>query len=128
MNSQQQISDSELEIMRIIWKSGGEIRFGPLMEGLEQNGISWKPNTVLTFLTRLAEKGLLRTEKEGRLNIYHALCTEQEYLAGLTEGFLDKVYGGNAKSLVASLLRRERLTGGDIDELRSFWEEAKGDE
>ena len=75
MEELQSISESELAIMQVIWQGGGKILLAPLMEALERQGRSWKPNTVLTFLSRLAEKGLLAVEKQGRLNEYVALCT-----------------------------------------------------
>lgn len=125
MNQAQQMSDAEMEIMRLIWNSDGQILFGPLMSELDKKGRNWKANTVLTFLTRMTEKGMLCVEKRGRLNIYHAQLSENEYLEGLTQSFVSKVYGGDAKSLVAALLRRECLKKQDIDEIQAFWEEAK---
>lgn len=118
----QNMSESELEIMQIIWKQNGRIFLSPLMEELERGGKSWKPNTVLTFLTRLAEKGLLRVEKQGRLNEYIAQVGESQYLEGLTRSFLGRVYGGDARGLVASLLKQDYLTSKDMDELKAFWE------
>ena len=77
----QQISDSELELMRIIWANGGTILYAQLMETLVERGMDWKKNTVLTFLSRLVEKGLLKTSKIGRRNEYTARVTEEEYCA-----------------------------------------------
>lgn len=120
-----QMSDAELEVMGLIWENHGEMRFGSIMAELEQRGRSWKANTVITFLTRLVEKNMLRVEKQGRLNVYHAAMSETEYLEGLTQSFVRKVYGGDAKGLVAALLRKECLSKQDIDEVQAFWEEAK---
>lgn len=125
MGDIQGISDSELEIMKVIWEKGGRILFSPLMLLLEKDGRTWKPNTVLTFLSRLAEKGLIGVEKQGRLNEYIALCTEEEYMEALTRSFLGKVYGGDAKGLVASLLKQDCLSKNDIDELTEFWNGGK---
>lgn len=125
MDRLSQISDAELEVMRLIWESGGKMRFSPLMTELEKKGRSWKANTVITFLSRLTEKNMLRTEKQGRLNVYHALLTESEYLESLAQSFVSEVYGGDAKGLVAALLRKECLTNQDMDEIQQFWKEAK---
>ena len=121
------ISDSEKEIMQVIWENNGEIFLSPLMAALEKQGKSWKANTVLTFLARLVEKGMLRVEKQGRLNQYIALCSQQQYLESLTRSFMNKVYGGDAKSLVASLLRQDCLSEDDFEELQSFWNGGKED-
>ena len=119
------ISDTELEIMRVIWGEGGQIFFSPLMEKLEGMGKQWKTNTVLTFLARLVEKGMLDIEKRGRINEYKALCTESDYTESLTQSFLGKVFNGDAKSLVASLLRQDCLSAEDIAEIQEFWKNGK---
>jgi len=115
------ISDAELEIMRVIWSEGGRIFLAPLMEKLDGMGKSWKANTVLTFLARLVEKGILEVEKSGRLNQYVAVCTEASYTESLTQSFLGKVFGGDAKSLVSTLIRQDCLSADDIIDLQEFW-------
>lgn len=120
-----QISDSELELMRIIWSHGGRALFAAVMEDLEQQGKSWKVNTILTFLSRLTEKGFLSTRKIGRRNEYIALITEKEYAAEQTKTFLDKVYEGNARDLVAALVQQNCLNERDLEELKQFWNEGR---
>ena len=116
-----QLSDAELELMRVIWSRGGRARFAQAMEALEGQGKDWKANTVLTFLSRLVEKEMLAVEKNGRLNVYVALLREEDYADQQTRSFLDKVYGGNAGRLVSSLLKQDCLTAEDLDELKAFW-------
>lgn len=117
-----QLSDSELELMRVVWSRGGRARFAQVMEALVGQGKDWKANTVLTFLSRLVEKEMLAVEKNGRLNVYVALLREEDYADQQTRSFLDKVYGGNAGRLVSSLLKQDCLTAEDLDELKAFWE------
>ncbi len=120
-----QISESELEIMRVIWDGGGSALFGQIMDRLNGMEKSWKPNTVLTFLARLIDKGVISTVKHGRINEYTTLLTEQAYLAEQTRSFVHKVYGGNAKNLVSSLLKQDYISSQDMDELKRFWEEGE---
>ncbi len=117
-----QLSDSELELMRVVWGRGGRARFAQVMEALAAQGKDWKANTVLTFLSRLVEKEMLAVEKNGRLNVYVALLREEDYADQQTRSFLDRVYGGNAGRLVSSLLKQDCLTAEDLDELKAFWE------
>jgi len=95
----QQISESELVLMKIIWKNGGTALYALIMKELEKEGNEWKNNTVLTLLARLVEKKFLKVKKVGRRNEYVAAITEQEYQIMQTHSFLDKVYGGNVKNL-----------------------------
>ena len=93
------------------------------MEELEKEQNDWKKNTVLTLLSCLVEKGYLKTNKIGRRNEYEALVTEQEYQAMQTNSFLDRIFGGNVRSLVSTLLQEDRLSPEELKEIEKFWEE-----
>ena len=121
----QQISDSELELMRIVWARGGTALYAHIMEDLEKAGRTWQKNTVITLLSRLVEKGLLRTSKLGRRNQYMALATEADYQAAQAQTLLNKLYEGSAKGLVSTLIERELLSAADYEELRSFWRDGE---
>lgn len=119
----QQISGSELVLMKIIWKNKGEALYSLIMEELEKDKNEWKNNTVLTLLSRLVEKKFLKVKKIGRRNKYVAIVTEQEYQTMQTHNFLDKVYGGNVKNLVSTLLRQDILSADELKEIELFWRE-----
>lgn len=76
-----QISDSELELMKIIWSAGGAALYAQIMEALAEEGRSWQKNTVITLLSRLVDKGFLTVRKLGRRNEYAAAVSEAEYQA-----------------------------------------------
>lgn len=118
----QQVSESELVLMRIIWKNGGTALYSHIMEELEKDSNVWKKNTVLTLLSRLVEKNYLKTDKIGRRNEYRAVVGEQEYRAKQTRNFLDKIYQGNVSSLVSTLLQQEMLSEEELKEIEAFWE------
>ena len=102
----QQVSDSELELMKIIWAKGGQALYADIMEELAKKGCSWQKNTVITLLSRLVEKGLIKTNKIGRRNEYTAIVTERDYQAVQTQSLLNKLYQGSARGLVATLDRK----------------------
>lgn len=117
----QQISESELELMKIIWKNGGDALYSYIMEELEKGGREWKKNTVLTLLSRLTEKKFLKVRKIGRRNEYMATVTEKDYQAMQTQGFLERIYGGNVKSLVSTLLQQDIITAEELKEIERNW-------
>ena len=127
MTMTQKISESELVLMKIIWKNGGTALYSLIMEELEKDGNKWKNNTVLTLLSRLAGKKYLKIKKIGRRNEYIAAVTEEEYQSIQTESFLDTVYGGNVKNLVSTLLRQEILSADELKEIESFWRKENED-
>ena len=116
-----QISESELVLMKIIWKNGGAALYSLIMDELEKDKNEWKNNTVLTLLSRLVEKKFLKVKKIGRRNEYVAVITEEEYQTMQTQNFLDKVYGGNVKNLVSALLRKDILSPDELKEIEAFW-------
>ncbi len=124
----QQVSESELVLMKIIWKNGGTALYSYIMEELEKDSNEWKKNTVLTLLSRLIEKKFLKTKKIGRRNEYTSVVTQQEYQTMQTHSFLDKVYGGDVKHLVSALVQQEMLSTEDLKEIETFWESQSGKE
>lgn len=119
----QRISDSELELMKIIWAGGGTALYAQIANTLEQKGTPWTKNTIITLLSRLAEKGFLARSKIGlHRNQYTALISEAEYQTEQTEYFLTKVYEGNAKGLVSTLIQRDLLSPEDYEFLKQHWE------
>lgn len=119
----QQISESELILMKIIWKNEGAALYSFIMDELEKDNNEWKKNTVLTLLSRLVEKKYLKTKKIGRRNEYVALVSEKEYQTMQTHSFLDKIYEGNVKNLVSTLLQQDILSAEELVEIEKFWRE-----
>ena len=123
----QQISNSELELMKIIWAKGGNALYADIMEELVKTGRIWQKNTIITLLSRLAEKGFLKVGKIGHRNEYTAVISEEDYQTTQTQTLLNKLYEGSAKGLVSALIQREMLSAEDYEELRQFWvKEKKG--
>lgn len=119
----QQISDYELELMKVIWNNGGSALYAEIVGALSDKGMNWTKNTVITLLSRLIEKGLLKTSKIGHRNRYTAIVTANEYQASQTTSFLDKVYEGNAKGLVSTLIQKDLLSAADYEDLKKYWQD-----
>ena len=120
-----QVSDSEQELMQIVWDCGGRALYAQIMAALTAAGRSWQKNTVITLLSRLVDKGLLKTSKIGRRNEYAALVTQADYQTAQARTLLNKLYQGSAKGLVATLIQGELLTPADYEELKQYWEESQ---
>lgn len=120
---QLQVSDAELDIMKIIWSHEGPVLFSCIMEELAVRGSTWQKNTVITLLSRLMSKGLLQARKTGRRNEYTALLSEEAYQTAQTRSFLTRVYEGNVKGLVANLIENDLLSEEEYQELQQLLDE-----
>ena len=118
----QQVSDFELELMKTIWGNGGTALYAEIAEALEKKGTPAPKNTIISLLSRLIEKGFLKTNKIGRRNRYTALVSEADYRAAQTETFLDKIYEGSAKDLISTLIQKEMISPDDYENLKKRWE------
>ncbi|HBA96524.1 MAG TPA: transcriptional regulator [Lachnospiraceae bacterium] len=117
-----QVSDSELEILKIIWANGGTALYAHIMEELLKSGHTWQKNTVITLLSRLVEKKILKTHKIGRKNKYTAIVSEEDYQTAQAQTLIDKLYDGNAKGLISTLVQRDIFSAKDYEDLKQFWE------
>lgn len=116
------ISDSELEIIRILWAHNGPMMFSEIVDELHAKEFEWKNNTILTFLARLTEKKVLEVQKKGRRNEYIVLLTEKEYLEQETKEFVGKVYEGQVTGLIATLVENDLISNQEIADLQKYWE------
>ncbi len=119
-NTKQIITDSEYEIMKILWQTGEKMTVAEVTNAL--SGQDWTPSTVSTFLQRLLKKGILSCEKKGKSNLYFPLLAESDYELKETENFLSKLYKGSVKNLVAALYEGEKLSKEDVSELKKIFE------
>ena len=119
------MSDSEKEIMKLIWDHGGAMTISELLDQIERTGRDWKRTTVRTFISRLIDKGMLISQKEGRGALYVARISEEDYLKTQSVQFVNQVFGGNVSTLLTSLFGQQCLESKDIEELEKFWEQGK---
>ena len=120
----QQVSDYELELMKVIWGNKETALYAEIAEALSAKGMDWTKNTIITLLSRLVDKGYLKTSKIGRRNRYTALVSEDAYQAVQTAQFVDKIDAGDARGLVAALIQKDFLSASDYEELKVYWEKA----
>ena len=119
----QQISDAELEIMKIVWGNPQELTLFPyIMDEMRTRGKPCQKNTLIVLLSRLINKGFLSAKKIGRRNEYTMLISETEYQTAQTKNFLNKIYEGNAKGLVSNLIMGDLLTDEEYKELKELLE------
>ncbi len=116
MKKKQRISNSEMLIMEYVWKTGRPVTTAEIMQNLPE-GIKWSQKTVITFLSRLIEKGILKSTRIGRAFHYEACITEQEYRNYETKQFINDVHKGSIFGFISALCDNGDLTREDIEAL-----------
>lgn len=111
--------NSELKIMEVLWREG-DLPAKQISEILKTE-IGWNMNTTYTVIKKCVAKGaVIRTDPKF---VCHAAITREQVQQYETEELIDKMYGGSADKLVASLIGSKRLSADEIKELKRIVEE-----
>jgi BlaI family transcriptional regulator, penicillinase repressor len=121
MKTSSRISETEWEVMRVIW-TRHPITAAEVIENLSASDPTWHPKTARTLLSRLVRKKALKYEAQGRAYVYEPLVTEAECVAAASESFLDRVFGGSLKPMLAYFVEQRRMSKEDLRELRDLLE------
>lgn len=113
--------DSELKVLEILWE-GGEMPARDVAAQAEKT-VGWSKTTTYTVLKKCVEKGLAARQDPGFR--CKALISRQEAQQRETRGLIDRLYGGSADRLVASLLDGKTLSSEEINRLRKLVEDLK---
>ena len=120
MSHLRRLPDAELEVMQAIWACEPPVSRHQI-EAMLQNTHPMAMTTLLTLLTRLADRGFVTMEKIGRGNCYTLTVSREDYLAAQSGQFFKQVCGGSM-SAFASALCHSGLTKEELSELRDLLE------
>jgi len=123
INGLNSISNLEAEIMKIIWardkvtvRKVHEIMLKREIESKEQGFIPY--TTVMSTMTTLAEKGLLRQDKTAKTYIYSAVVDKKELSKSIIKSVSDKLLEESARSMVSRFLSDSKnISKEGIDKL-----------
>ena len=115
----EELSVCEAPIMKIIWESNPDISVPELVKQLnEQYGKEYARTTVVTFLTRMAGKGYITTQRRGRISYVHATKSEQEYKQQLAQKEIEFWFHGSMAEFAQTLCAAAPLTHEECQKLR----------
>jgi len=125
MGKRAAISRAETEVARIVWSLGK----ATVREVYESFPAKRRPafSTIQTYLSRLEKKGYLRVRMEGRTKLYRTRARPSRVVQESVEEFLNRLFDGEAMSLVRHLIDERGLTKAEYEELRQHldtWEAA----
>ncbi len=111
-------TDSELEILQILWESGpSKVRFvNDKLNEAREVGYT----TTLKIMQIMAEKNLVTRNTDSRTHIYSAAVDETEARRNLLNKFVDTTFRGSAMSLVMQALGNHDASTEELDEIKNL--------
>ena len=118
-NKPKKLGEAELEIMQVIWNSEPPVTSNYILKEL-QDRRTWQLSTLMTSLTRLSDKGFVNCARSTGSNLYTPAISENDYKAGASKHFLEKLYNNSIQNMVATLYNNNAMKPSDVEELRDF--------
>lgn len=117
------LSPAEWEVMNKVW----ELKRTNVREVFEElhPEHGWAYNTVRTMMERLCEKEFLTAKRVGNMNFYEAMVSRSSVRVNALKRFVEQVFDGAAGSMVLHLIKSERLSEGELDEIRHLIQKEK---
>lgn len=112
------ISESEWEIMRVVW-ANGSVTSREVIDILEDK-MDWKESTIKTLMGRLVDKGALATTKDGRKFIYNADISEEDTVRNYSTDILARVCNKQNGNVIHQLVEAAELSQDDINQLQKL--------
>ena len=118
-NKLKKLGEAELEIMQVVWNSGNPVTSNYILKELQERR-NWQLSTLMTSLARLADKGFISCDRSTGRNLYTSIIPENEYKAGASKHFLEKLYNNSIQNMITALYNHKEINSSDIRELRNF--------
>lgn len=109
------LTKTEFDILRILWKSG-RLSVREVHDQMVEN-YSWAYSTTKTMMDRMAKKGLLGREQFHGVFLYKPLLSRPKGFARLVHFFSDRVLELDHGAIVSLFSRSKALTPEEIEEL-----------
>lgn len=113
----------EADIMQVIWKQQ-KVTVQDVYDSLSaERSIAY--NTVMTVMTRLAQKGILERQKQGRAYLYVPTTSKSDVAKGMLQYIVDKIFGGSRAPVFSHLLEDKNLSQEELGYLETLVRNSK---
>lgn len=117
------ISESEWSVMEALWEHAPQTA-SEITKALRPT-TKWAENTVRTLLTRLVEKGALKTaENDSGTRTYAPAVKRETCVRAEGESFMQRIFGGAAKPLLVHFAQNSKLTAEEVKELKKLLDQS----
>lgn len=122
---QKHLSQAEWKVMKIVWEQKEGAARDIYSVASERYG--WAIATVKTLLRRLVDKGYLNTKRIGNSYLYRPSRSAVTTLSGAAETLLGYAIEGSIGPVLMNLVKKSRLSSGEISELRRLLDDMAGE-
>ena len=114
-------TDSELEILNILWEKGpSTVRdVHEVLEKSKDAGYT----TTLKLMQIMHEKGLLKRDATTKSHVYTANVSQEKTQGQLIKRMIDNVFNGSASQLVMQALGNHKPSTVELNEIKKYLEE-----
>lgn len=110
------LTRAEWSVMECLWEAG-PLTGREVVQSMEKS-CGWSRSTTLTLLSRLENKGALRSvPAEKGPKVFSPVLRREDAALGETKDFLDRVYQGSLSLMVSALTKKQALSREELDEL-----------
>jgi BlaI family penicillinase repressor len=117
-------TESELEILQVIWKKG-QCSVRDVHEELTKNKDAGY-TTTLKLMQIMYEKGLVERDTTSKTHLYKALITREKAQNTALDKIIDTVFKGSTADLVIQALGQHRASKDEIDAIKNFLQQFSG--
>lgn len=114
-----ELGEAELAVLRVLWDHG-PLTVREVMQHLHERGRRVAYTTVMTFLSRLEQKGILASDKGDVAYVYRPKVTRERVTESRMNAVLDELFDGAAGPAVLHLVENQRLSPEDLARLRTL--------
>lgn len=111
-------TESELEILQVIWKKG-TCTVRDVHDELSKNKDAGY-TTTLKLMQIMADKGLVERDTTTKTHIYTAAITREQAQSSALDKILDTVFKGSTADLVIQALGQHRASSDEIDAIKKY--------
>jgi predicted transcriptional regulator len=123
----EQPTPAEFEILKVLWSREGASTVRDVFDVVNFDADPPRAyTTVMSLLTVMAEKGLVRRVLRGRAFIYEPAEPRERTLGSLLGETLGRAFDGSASLLVAHLLEESGPSAEELDRIRSLLDGYQG--
>lgn len=121
-----QPTDVELQILRILWSSGGATARDVHNRLAEVEERDTTYSTTVKMLSVMLDKGLVKRDESVSPQVYQAATSQKVTQRKMLGNLIDKVYDGSALSLVLHALGSRKASPQELAEVRRMLDELEG--